>query len=118
MLTDRRRVISSVNAVQCAAEVKSPRTKGVAGAAGNKTRKIGLSGKHLGRRKPVRPFHLARDCSHTLPGKPLTADANSVSNGFVSTEYEVQMSACGIDDDCSGLLVTRIVDDLTPQIRG
>src|SRR5690606_21612537 len=78
-VADRFRRIGAVNAIDGVAKVKGARSHRIAGAASHETWQIGLALNHLGGRRPVRPFLLARDFQKARPFETFTADADAVA---------------------------------------
>src|SRR6202021_2170062 len=82
-LADRRRLVGAVDAIDGAAEIHRTRAQGIARTTGHEARQIGLALDHFGRRMPIRPFRLARDLLHAVPGEPVAADADAVADRAV-----------------------------------
>src|SRR4249920_154148 len=71
--------VGAVDAVDGGAEIHRAGAERIAGATGHEARQIGLALDHLRRRRPVRPFRLARDVDETLPLESLAADADAIA---------------------------------------
>src|SRR5882724_218017 len=78
---DRVRPVGAVNAVYGGAEIKRAGAERVAGPAGHEARQIGLARDHLRRRRPVRPFRLARNRQQALPLKAVATDTDAIAYG-------------------------------------
>ena len=65
---------------------------------------------HLGRRRPIRPFGLPLDLGFTRPPKGLITHSHAVADGFAIGLDPIEIFLLGIDDDCAGLLASRVVD--------
>src|SRR6266536_4987198 len=92
VVTNRRRLVGAVNAVERAGEIKRVRPKRVPGAPGNEAGQIRLPADHLRRWKPIRPLGLAFDRVHAGPGEPFPHYADSVTQCLATTENQIEVS--------------------------
>src|ERR1700716_1172928 len=68
-MPDGLRRVGAVDAIDRVAEIERARAHWIAGAAGHEARQIGLPLDHPRRRRPIRPFRLARDLEQAVPLK-------------------------------------------------
>src|SRR5438270_12560919 len=89
-MADGLRRVGAVNAINRAAEIKRTRTHGVPGPARHEARQIGLARDHFRRRRPVRPFRLARDAQQPVPLEAVASDAYAVAQRYVVGLNEIR----------------------------
>src|SRR6185312_9226335 len=94
----------------------STRPKRIAFAAGGEASKIGLTRDHVCRRGPIGPLGFTRDLLDPRPSEAFTTDPDPVADRPALAENEVEVGIRGIDDDGAGCNVSRIRDDLPPQL--
>src|SRR5688572_31570688 len=107
---DRTLVARPVNAVDGVAEVERLRSKRIDEAAGYRDGQARLALAHLRRRRPGWPGRDTADLLGSCPGKAVPSDRDRVSVGLVAGKHVVELSATGIDDDRTRLLILFQVD--------
>jgi len=85
--------------------------------ADHETRQVRLTLDHLLGRQPVRPFFHAADAPSARPGGALAADADAVANCLAMADCQVKVGVRRIDNDGSGRLSCRVIDDGTTESR-
>src|SRR6266404_3541231 len=114
---DRIRPVGAVDAIDGGAEIERASAERVAGSAGHKARQIRLADDHLRRRRPVRPFRLARDVEQPLPLESLAADADAIAYRAAASLDQIKMALRRRDDDGTGRLRGAVVHRLLPEFR-
>src|SRR6266704_2289341 len=89
---DRIRPIGAVDAVDGGAEIHRAGAERVAGSAGHEAWQIRLARDHLRRRRPVRPFGLARDVQQALPLKSFAADADAIAYRAAASLDQIEVA--------------------------
>src|SRR3954471_23749007 len=87
---DRVGTVGAMDAIYRGAEVERAGAERVAGTAGHEARQIGLARDHFRRRRPVRPFRLARDVQQALPLKTIAADPDAVADRAAVALHEIE----------------------------
>src|ERR1700744_885229 len=77
-LSDRFRLVGTVDAVQRRAEIDGARTERIVDAAGHVARQVRPSPAHLLRWRPARPFPFRGHAVHAAPAEAVAADADAV----------------------------------------
>src|SRR3984957_3947795 len=114
---DRIRPVGAVDTIDGGPEIHRAGAERVAGSAGHEARQIGLALDHLGRRRPVRPFRLARNAQQSLPLESVAADADAVAQRAVVTLDQIEMALRGRDDDGARRLGGAVIDRLLAEFR-
>src|SRR5258705_8741622 len=74
---DGLRLVGAVDAINGVAEIQGARAHRIARPARHEAREIRLALDHLRRRRPIRPFLLARYLQQPLPLEAVAADADA-----------------------------------------
>src|SRR5215813_12299723 len=106
-----------MNAIDRRTEIHRPRSKRVARTARHEAGQIGLARDHLWRRRPVRPFGLARDVEKTLPLESFAPDTNTVADCAAARLDKVEMTLGAGYDDGAWRLRGAVVHDLFAPLR-
>lgn len=78
---------------------------------------FGLGPDHVGGRRPVRPFCLARDGRGAAEVETLLAtDADAVAGGAPTGLDQIEEPLGGVDDDGARRLATGVIDLLPPEL--
>src|SRR5262249_39528726 len=107
-MSDRLGRVGAVNAIDRLAEIERAGAERIAGTAGHPARQIRLPFDHLGRRRPVRPFRLARDPQQPVPAEAVAPDADAVAHRSVVALDQIEKALRGIDDDRARHLVAAV----------
>src|SRR5262249_6554766 len=67
---------------------------------------------HLRRRRPIRPFTLARDLTDAGPGEAGPANPDAIADRSSVVLDQIEQALIGVDDDGATAFPTVIVDDL------
>ena len=94
--------IGPMNTIQRLAEIERARSERIARSASHEPRQIRLPVDHFRRRKPIRPFRHSADPLGTVPGESVAADTDAVTQGFSTTEDQIEIRVAGIDNDRAG----------------
>src|SRR5258707_14507120 len=92
---DRIRPVGAVDAIDGGAEIHRAGAERVAGSAGHEARQIRLTGDHLRRRRPVRPFGFSRDVEKPLPLESFAADADAIAYRTAVALDQIKMAPRG-----------------------
>ena len=109
--------VGAVNAIHGGAEIHRPRPERIAGPAGHEARQIRLARDHLRRRRPVRPFGLARNVHQSLPLEAFAADADAIAQRAAIALDQIEMALGGDDDDGARRFVGAIEHRRLPELR-
>src|SRR5262249_18205404 len=99
------------------AEIHRARPKRISFAASHKARQVWLAPDHLLWRQPLPPsFHTA-DSLGARPGEAIPGDTDAIANCFAVADRQVKIGVRRINDDESGRLDRRIVDERATKPR-
>ena len=100
-----------MDAVQCVAQIKRPRSQRIVQSPGHETRQMGIAFEHLGGRPPVRPFGHPADPLSAGPSKTFPADPDFVTKRLSVTHYEIKDCIAGVDHDGAGGFGSWIINE-------
>src|SRR5262245_37718625 len=115
--SDRPGLVRAVDTIERRAEIHRAGAERILRPAFHVARQIGAALEHFGRRRPIRPFTLARNLADARPGEAGPADADAVADRGAVALDEIQEALVGIDDDGAAALVAIVVDDLLQVAR-
>ena len=115
-LTDGRRLIRTVDAVERVTKVERPCAEWIARTACHEPRQVGLAVNHFCRWVPIRPFDHASNALRAGPYETLAADANAIAQSPTMAKNQVKVCIGRVDNDgasrCGRLITYELALEL------